>query len=91
MVQLELDYVDGRSALEMARDASLRKGDLRRASDAVGRLVAGMIAAGLFNRDMILANLVIDARNMVILKKEIGDHPAVLWPFVEAELARRGR
>ncbi len=61
VVQLELDYVDGRSALDMARDATLREGDLRRASDAVGRLVAGMIAAGIFNRDMILANLVVDA------------------------------
>ncbi len=63
MVQLELDYVEGRSALDMARDAALREGDLRRASDAVGRLVAGMIAAGLFNRDMILANLVVDAHH----------------------------
>ena len=43
------------------------------------------------SRETAPLNLVIDARNMVILKKEIGDHPAVLWPFVEGELARRGR
>ncbi|HYO93268.1 MAG TPA: hypothetical protein VER33_02100 [Polyangiaceae bacterium] len=35
-------------------------------------------------------NLVVDPRNMTILKKVIGDQPAVLWPFVEAELSRRG-
>jgi hypothetical protein len=34
-------------------------------------------------------NLVIDARNMRILRKYIGDQSALLWPFVEAELARR--
>ena len=34
-------------------------------------------------------NLVIDARDMRILRKYIGDQGALLWPFVEAELARR--
>jgi len=43
------------------------------------------------SRETAPLNLVIDARAMVILKKEIGDHPAVLWPFIEDELARRGR
>ena len=43
------------------------------------------------SRDTAPLNLVVDARTMVILKKEIGDHPAVLWPFVEDQLAQRGR
>ena len=43
------------------------------------------------SRETAPLNLVIDARTMVILKKEIGDHPAVLWPFVEEQLAQRGR
>lgn len=34
-------------------------------------------------------NLVIDARTMKILKKYIGDQSAVIWPFIEGELARR--
>jgi hypothetical protein len=43
------------------------------------------------SRETAPLNLLIDARTMVILKKEIGDHPAVLWPFVEEQLAQRGR
>jgi len=43
------------------------------------------------SRETAPLNLIIDARTMVILKKEIGDHPAVLWPFVEEQLAQRGR
>lgn len=34
-------------------------------------------------------NLIVDPRNMKILRKYIGDQPAVIWPFVEAELERR--
>jgi hypothetical protein len=43
------------------------------------------------SRETAPLNLLIDARTMVIQKKEIGDHPAVLWPFVEDQLAQRGR
>ena len=43
------------------------------------------------SRDSAPLNLLIDTRTMVILKKEIGDNPAVLWPFVEDQLAQRGR
>src|SRR5262245_41150249 len=32
LVELELEYVEGRSALDMARDRGLAEGDLRRAS-----------------------------------------------------------
>jgi hypothetical protein len=34
-------------------------------------------------------NLVIDARNMQILQKFIGDQASVLWPYLEDELAQR--
>lgn len=34
-------------------------------------------------------NLVVDPRNMRILRKYIGDQSAVIWPFVESELSRR--
>jgi hypothetical protein len=43
------------------------------------------------SRETAPLNLLIDAQTMVILKKEIGDHPTVLWPFVENQLAQRGR
>ena len=33
-------------------------------------------------------NLVIDARNMKILRKIIGDQPTVIWPFIEQRLAQ---
>jgi hypothetical protein len=63
VVELEIDYVEGRSALDLARDPGLRGAELRRVSEAVGRLAASMVSAGLFNRDMILANLVIDEQH----------------------------
>jgi hypothetical protein len=34
-------------------------------------------------------NLVVDPRSMTILRKFIGDQPAVMWPYIEAELERR--
>ncbi|MFO7181365.1 MAG: hypothetical protein DIU78_021865 [Pseudomonadota bacterium] len=34
-------------------------------------------------------NLVVDPKTMTILAKFVGDQPAVMWPFVEAELAKR--
>jgi hypothetical protein len=43
------------------------------------------------SRETAPLNLLIDARSMVILKREVGDHPAVLWPLVEEKLAERGR
>jgi hypothetical protein len=35
-------------------------------------------------------NLIIDARTMRIEKKFIGDQSAVIWPYIENELSRRG-
>ncbi len=36
-------------------------------------------------------NLVIDARNMKILQGYLGDQRAVIWPFVEGQLEKRGK
>ncbi len=34
-------------------------------------------------------NMVVDARNMTVLEKFVGDQAAVIWPFIEAELEKR--
>ena len=36
-------------------------------------------------------NLVVDAKNMQILEGFLGDQRAVIWPFIEQELEKRGR
>jgi len=36
-------------------------------------------------------NLVVDARTMKLLHGWTGDQSAVIWPFIEAELAKRGK
>jgi hypothetical protein len=59
-VEIELLWVPGRSAFDLVSPASLSAADRRRASAAVGRVVAGLVAAGLFNRDLKLSNLVVD-------------------------------
>ena len=35
-------------------------------------------------------NLILETRTMTILRKFIGDQSAVIWPYVETELERRG-
>jgi hypothetical protein len=34
-------------------------------------------------------NMVVDARNMKILRKFVGDQGSVMWPYIEAELSAR--
>jgi hypothetical protein len=34
-------------------------------------------------------NLVVDPRGMTILRKFVGEQPAVMWPYIESELERR--
>jgi hypothetical protein len=34
-------------------------------------------------------NLLVDARTMKILRKYVGDQGAVMWPYIESELAAR--
>ena len=36
-------------------------------------------------------NLVVDARNMKILQAFLGDQRAVIWPFIDSELTKRGK
>jgi hypothetical protein len=59
VVEMELVYVDGPSALEAIRDQTLPIPYRRAASVAVGRVVAQMIEARIFNRDMKLNNLIL--------------------------------
>jgi hypothetical protein len=61
-VQLELAWIEGDNALERMRCASPAPGDVRRLSAALGRTVAAMSAAALFNRDLKLDNLIVDRR-----------------------------
>jgi hypothetical protein len=35
-------------------------------------------------------NMLVDPRNMKILRKYVGDQGAVMWPYIESELAARG-
>ena len=60
VIELEHVYVEGRSALELARDDALGPAGVRRVSAAIGDVVAAMVNAGLVNRDFKLANLIID-------------------------------
>ncbi len=59
VIELEHVYVEGRSALELARDETLGPGEVRRVSEAVGDVVAAMVTAGLVSRDFKLANLIV--------------------------------
>jgi len=58
-VEIELAWVEGASAWDLARSGTLGVSGARRASAAVGRVVARLIEAGLFNRDVKLSNLVV--------------------------------
>ena len=63
VVEMELAFVEGLSALEAIRDRTLDGPYRRAASAAVGEVVAEMIEAGIFNRDMKLANLILGDRD----------------------------
>ena len=59
IIQLELAWVPGRDALKVLVDERLDEQEKRRAASAVGRVVAQLISAGLFYRDMKLTNLIL--------------------------------
>ncbi len=59
VIEVELVWVEGRAALDMARDEALGQTDLEPLSRSIGRIVAGMSSAGLFNRDLKLANIIV--------------------------------
>lgn len=78
VVQLELKFVPGRSAFELAPPRSLSDPERRRAATSIGRTVAQLTAAKLFHRDLKLSNLIIDAtypRNEVWLIDTVGVRP----------------
>jgi tRNA A-37 threonylcarbamoyl transferase component Bud32 len=57
---IELSYVDGETAWELARhDRATLKDFQRSVGAAIGDLVAQLISAGLFNRDLKLANILV--------------------------------
>jgi len=58
-VEIELGWVEGASAWELVSSESPSISERRRASAAVGGMVAQLIEAGLFNRDVKLSNLVV--------------------------------
>ncbi|MHC4080297.1 MAG: BUD32 family EKC/KEOPS complex subunit [Planctomycetota bacterium] len=80
-LEIELAWVPGVSAFELVSSEALSASDRRRASAAVGRLVAGLIGAGLFNRDVKLSNLVVDAT---------GEQPRV-WLIDTVDIRRMRR
>lgn len=57
LVEIELDHVDGRMPLDVLREGSDE--ERRSAARAVGELLAALVAARLFNRDLKLSNIVI--------------------------------
>ncbi|MHC4211047.1 MAG: BUD32 family EKC/KEOPS complex subunit [Planctomycetota bacterium] len=59
-VEIELGWVEGSSAYDLVSSGSLSPSDRRRTSAAVGRVVAKLVEAGLFNRDLKLSNLIVD-------------------------------
>lgn len=60
VIQLELEYLPGRSALELLCDETLCDADRRSAAAAIGRVVARLVEVGLFHRDLKLSNLILD-------------------------------
>ena len=59
MIELELDYVPGPSALDALEDQTLSQPELRCAAAAIGQIVAKLAVAGLFHRDLTLTNLIV--------------------------------
>jgi hypothetical protein len=59
-VELELAYVAGRSALVLAGARSAGDSDRRRRGAAIGDVIAQLVGAGLFHRDLKLSNLIVD-------------------------------
>jgi hypothetical protein len=59
-VEMELAWVPGRSAADLVAPLSLGEAECRAVSAAAGGIVRRLVAADLFNRDLKLANLVVD-------------------------------
>lgn len=65
VIELDHVYVEGRSALELARDESTTRQEVRHISEAAGDIVAAMIAAGLTNKDLKLNNIIVAADGVI--------------------------
>lgn len=61
-IELEHDYIEGRTALELLHDRTqpLERAHWRTLGRAVGEAVAKIAAAGLLHRDLKLSNIVVD-------------------------------
>ena len=67
-IELELDYIEGCSALDALRANALSEQDIRSASRLLGQIVAKLAVAGLFHRDMTLSNIIIaEGREPIVL------------------------
>jgi hypothetical protein len=84
VVALELDFVDGRAALDVVTaTADGAAAERRHGAAALGRLVAAHARAGLFNRDLKLSNVIL-----------AGDDPnaaAIAWVLDPVGVRRRRR
>ncbi len=59
LIELELDYVPGPSALDALNQKKLSQAELRCVAAAIGQIVAKLTVAGLFHRDLTLTNLIV--------------------------------
>lgn len=65
LIELEHDFVEGRSAWDLAKDEGTPSEEIRRVSAAAGDVVVAMLAAGLLNKDLKLNNLIVAADGRV--------------------------
>lgn len=68
-IEIELDYIEGSSALDVLRSNTLSDQELRSASRLLGQIVAKLAVAGLFHRDMTLSNIIIEkGRDPIVIR-----------------------
>ena len=65
VIELDHVYVEGRSALELAKDPDTPREDIRRISRGLGDIVAAMVAADLLNKDFKLNNVIVAADGVI--------------------------
>jgi len=65
VIELDHVYVEGRSALELAKDPETPREDIRRISRGLGDIVAAMVAADLLNKDLKLNNVIVAADGVI--------------------------
>lgn len=78
LVQIELRFVPGRSALEMLHDGEVNEQLGRRCGQQIGRIVRTLAGAGVLHRDLKLNNIVIaqpQAQPVVWILDTVGVRP----------------